>query len=112
MRFDKPGVNPSQTPVLARDLAGLSNGQGMPSATTAEMPSVTDTARALLPSDSDGAADMTPQDLVRYMPSIVNTTPMDLTPQCADGVNGWLEKNPLVAGLVLAGVAYLLLGKK
>lgn len=92
-------------------LAGLGDSPGMPSATDMTMPSMTDTAQAVIGPTGSG---IQPYNLVRYMPSIVNTQPL-VVPQRAegcDGIDGWLNDNPILAGIILAGAAYLLLGRK
>lgn len=94
----------------AFDLAGLGDSPGMPSATTATMPSMVDTAQAVIGPTGSGVQ---PYNLVRYMPTIVNTQPATVPQRDAscDGISGWLNDNPILAGIILAGVAYMALGK-
>ena len=92
------------------DLAGLGDSPGMPTATTATMPSMVDTAQAVIGPTGSGVQ---PYNLVRYMPTIVNTQPATVPQRdsSCDGLSGWLNDNPVLAGVILAGAAYLALGR-
>jgi len=91
-------------------LIPLMNGQPvpMPQATTATMPSMATTSQAITPTVQPG---FTPMDLEKPMPSIVNTDPavLGMTP-CGGGFSGWVNDNPVTASLLLAGLAFALLG--
>jgi hypothetical protein len=93
------------------DLAGLGDSPGMPAATTATMPSMVDTAQAVIGPTGSG---LQPYNLVRYMPTIVNTQPATVPQRDAscDGLSGWLNDNPVLAGVILAGAAYWALGRR
>jgi len=80
----------------------------MPVSTTAVMPSITTTARALGDVPQPG---LTPSSLLNPMPSITNSTPQVVGPACT-GINQWINDNPLFAVGILAGLAFLMLGGK
>lgn len=87
---------------------------------SAEMPTATGTARALIASargkayglhrrgvgDVTTESPITPQDLNQRLPSIVDNTPM-VMPASIDGVSQWVIANPLMAGALLLGAAFL-----
>ena len=77
----------------------------MPQATAAVLPSLVSTINQLNPQQSY----LTPQDVLKPLPSIVDTAPMVLD-QTAAGLSGcnpitqWVTDNPLLAAGVLFGV--------
>jgi hypothetical protein len=82
----------------------------MPTMTTTVMPSITDTANTAPP---PVAPTLTPTILTQKMPSIVNPAPAVVSaPVCPNGFASWINDNPVLAMVGLAGLAYLLLGKK
>ena len=88
-----PGPTPSPVP--------------MPSATTATMPSITNTAQVVAPMQV-----ITPQGMQQRMPQIVSSTPMVIAPPCDNSFASWVNDNPLLAIAGLAALAYLMMGKK
>lgn len=81
----------------------------MPKATTALMPTMTGTARVLTVSEAENP--MTPFELVRPLPSIVNNDAVDMAPPCSTFTE-WVANNPLLAGGLLVGAGLLLFGRK
>jgi len=75
-----------------------------PKAMTAVMPSMTNTA---LVTTLSPKPDFGPQDLVKPMPSIVNTAPVGEPVPVCDGFTAWVAGNPLLAAGLLAGAAWL-----
>jgi hypothetical protein len=84
-------------------------GNVMPRPTTAVLPTMTGTARAALVTSNE--TPVKPLDLVRELPSIVSTEPVDLTPPCPS-FSMWVSEHPCAAGLLLVGAAVLLWGRK
>ena len=81
-------------------------GQVMPKPTTAVLPTMTGTARALLVTSNE--TPVKPLDLVRDLPSIVNTEPVYMAPQpMCSPFTQWVSDNPLLAGALLFGAALL-----
>lgn len=96
----------------------------MPVSTTAVMPSMAATVAAKQARDHArawayglrGLGDtiqpgLTPASLLNPMPSITNTTPAVVGPDCF-GINQWVDDNPLLAAGILAGLAFLVFGGK
>lgn len=81
-------------------------GNSMPRPTTAVMPTMTGTARALAVESAERPFE--PLDLARPLPSIVNTEIVDMRPPACDGLTQWVSDNPLLAAGVLIGAAVLL----
>ena len=54
---------------------------------------------------------LTPASLLNPMPSITNSVPTVVGPDCT-GINQWINDNPLMAVGILAGLAFLMLGGK
>ena len=79
-------------------------GNLMPRPTTAALPTITGTANAETPPSEP----IVPLDLVRRLPSIVNTAPVEMNPPCS--FSQWVADNPILAGGLLLGAAVLLLG--
>lgn len=83
----------------------------MPVSTTAVMPSMAATvARARALGDVSTQPGLTPASLLNPMPSITNSTPSVVGPACT-GINQWISDNPLLAVGILAGLAFLMLGR-
>lgn len=76
----------------------------MPQATTAIMPSMTNTA---IVATLTNKPEFTPKDLLKPMPSIVNTAPVQAPNPC-DGFSQWVSDNPLMAAGLLAGLAWFM----
>ncbi len=83
-------------------------GDQMPVSTTAVMPSIVYSAQLLGQAPQPG---LTPASLLNPMPSITNSLPAIVGPQCT-GVNQWINDNPLLAAGILAGLAFLMFGGK
>lgn len=81
----------------------------MPQLTPMSMPSVVGTAVATTPSQ---APTLQPQDLLHPLPSIVNTTPVQIPSPCANTVEQWVSDNPFLAVCALGVFAYVVLGRK
>lgn len=79
----------------------------MPSATTATMPSITNTAAVVAPVQV-----ITPLGMQQRMPQIVNSQPAVMVAPCSDSFAQWVSDNPMLAVGALAGLAFLMLGKK
>lgn len=82
--------------------------QPVPRATTMVMPTVTGTAQVMVPDQNK--PDLAPQDLLKPLPSIVNNQPIQLA-QC-NSFSDWIDQNPLLAGGILLGLAWIVLKKK
>ncbi len=99
------GVGPGQ---IQNPLAGP---VVMPMATAATRPSVADTVAVGTVWDwFNGPATpmpprLTPMGLLRPMPSIVQSQPVDVSVPVCDPVSQWVGDNPMLAILALAGVA-------
>jgi hypothetical protein len=89
----------------------------MPSATTATMPTVTGTANAFMNRGGRGQRGgntphaITPQYLNQRLPSIVNPAPMDMGGNCQAGFGAWVGENPVLAGLGLVALAWMVWGR-
>lgn len=81
----------------------------MPQLTPMSMPSVVGTAVATTPSQ---APTLQPQDLLHPLPSIVNTTPVQIPSPCANTVEQWVSDNPFLAVCALGVFAYVVLGRR
>ena len=89
----------------------------MPTATTATMPTVTGTANAWVGRQTGSGNGqrggktptvITPQYLNQRLPSIVNPAPVDLGVECGGGgIEAWVGDNPMIAGLGLVLVAWM-----
>jgi len=78
----------------------------VPRPTTQVMPTMVGTAQVAV---SDFTPDMTPQDLLRPLPSIVDNQPV-VVAQC-DSFAQWVDSNPLLAAGLLMGLAFLVFKK-
>lgn len=82
----------------------------LPSPTTLVMPTTDNSMGTVLPPSNPG---LTPQSLSRPLPSIVSTTPEIVSQvDSCNAISQWVSDNPLLAGLFLAGLGMMLLGKK
>lgn len=80
--------------------------QQFPAPTTMTMPGMVTTAQLTSPNPQPS---LTPRDLVRSLPSIVDNQPTQIT-QC-NSFSEWVDQNPLLAGGVLLGLAWLTFGR-
>lgn len=72
----------------------------MPQSTTMTLPTITDTANAQgAPIGSTGGVvqGLSPVDLLKPMPSIVDTTPTVVPGVACDSIGQWISDNPLYA---------------
>ena len=94
-------------------LGPITSGMPMPQPTTLSMPSITQDANA--PGVPSVQPNMIPSLLDKPMPSIVNSAPA-VMPSCpmaqCDTVTSWVSANPLLAGLIVAGLWYLVAREK
>lgn len=74
--------------------------QVLPTPTTMVMPGMVVTAQTVAP---DPQPDLTPQDLLKPLPSIVDNQPTQVA-QC-NSFAQWVDANPVMAGLLLVGLA-------
>lgn len=79
----------------------------MPRPTTASLPALVQTANL----EAAPADPIYPLDLVRRLPSIVNTEPINMNPPC-NTFSQWVADNPLLAGGLLLGAAVMLWGRR
>lgn len=99
------GVGPGQ---IQNPLAGP---VVMPAATAVQRPNVSATVRVGTLWDWFNAPStpmppsLTPMGLLRPMPSIVQSQPVDVSIPVCDPVSQWVSENPLFAGLALVGAA-------
>jgi hypothetical protein len=78
----------------------------VPKPTTQVMPTMVGTAQVAV---SDVVPDLTPGDLLRPLPSIVDNQPV-VVAQC-DSFAQWVDENPLLAAGILMGLAYMVFKK-
>lgn len=90
--------NPNTDPVIVSQL--------LPAPTTMTMPGMTHTANMTGP---DPRSSMTSWDLLRPLPTIVDNQP-EVIVQC-NSFAEWVDKNPLLAGGLLLGLAYVVFKK-
>lgn len=81
--------------------------QVMPAPTTMTMPGMVTTAQLTSPNPQPS---LTPQDLIKPLPSIVDNQPTQLA-QC-NSFSEWVDQNPLLAGGLLLGLALVVFGRK
>ncbi len=87
----------------------LTNPEQMPQSTSMAMPQFIDTANWASIDNSNGFVEgplMTPASLSQPLPSIVQSAPVEVGPQC-DAFTQWVADNPLLAGGMLVGLALL-----
>jgi hypothetical protein len=87
----------------------------MPESTTMMLPSITGTAQAAgATTGSSGGIvqNLSPVDLLKPMPSIVDTAPTVVPGVACDGISQWVNNNPLFAIGALALLAWFVYGKK
>lgn len=92
-------VQPVDSPVIPQ--------QVMPAPTTMTMPGMTATANVTSPNPKP---DLSPQDLIRPLPSIVDNQPTSVA-QC-NSFSQWVDQNPMLAGAMLLGLAFIVFGRK
>lgn len=92
-------IIPTQPPVIPS--------QVMPVPTTMTMPGMVTTAQLTSPNPQP---DLAPQDLLKPLPTIVDNQPTQLA-QC-NSFSDWVDQNPLLAGGLLLGLAWVVFGKK
>jgi hypothetical protein len=80
----------------------------VPQNVTMTMPTITGTANVTIPAPQPG---LQPSDLLRPLPSIVSTAPVNVSAPCS-AVSDWVGRNPLLGVGILAGLAWLVFGKK
>lgn len=84
----------------------------LPQATTAVMPSMSTTANA---TQANQQSQLQPTDLLKPMPSIVQSAPVVMDAEAA-GLGGgfcqWVNDNPLLAGGLLVGAYFLIAHRK
>lgn len=78
----------------------------VPRPTTKVMPTMVGTAQVAV---SDFTPDLTPQDLLLPLPSIVDNQPV-VVAQC-DSFAQWVDGNPLLAAGILMGLAWMVFKK-
>lgn len=81
--------------------------QVLPAPTTMTMPGMTVTANM---SNPNPKPDLTPQDLLHPLPTIVDNQPTKIA-QC-NSFSEWVDENPLMAGGLLLGLAWFVFGRK
>lgn len=81
--------------------------QLLPAPTTMVMPGMTMTAQITSPNPRP---DLTPQDLLRPLPTIVDNQPTTIA-QC-NSFSQWVDDNPLFAAGLLLGLAWFTFGHK
>jgi hypothetical protein len=88
----------------------------MPEATTMALPSITGTAQAAgAPIGNTGGIvqNLSPVDLLKPMPSIVDTSPTVVPGVACDSISQWVNDNPMLAIGALALLAmFIYHGKK
>ena len=92
-------VQPVQSPVIPQQL--------MPAPTTMTMPGMVDTANLM---SENPKPTLTPQDLLHPLPTIVDNQPTSVA-QC-NSFSQWVDQNPMFAGAMLLGLAFIVFGKK
>ena len=92
-------IQPTQSPVIPSQL--------MPAPTTMTMPGMVTTAQVTSPNPKP---DLTPQDLLKPLPTIVDNQPTSVA-QC-NSFSQWVDQNPLLAGGLLLGLAWVVFGRK
>lgn len=102
--------NADSTCTLPSNAVVIPTAAPMPSITPTVMPSVTDTANNI---PATPTPQLSPTILAQKMPSIVNPAPAQVAPPpCPNDFATWINANPVLAIAGLAGLAYLLLGRK
>lgn len=86
----------------------------LPVATTATMPSITNTAQAQAQASGQVPTStvLNPRALLNPLPQIVPPAPPVTGPQVCDAFTAWVANNPMLAGLVLVGAFMWVIGKK
>ena len=92
-------VIPTESPVIPQAV--------MPAPTTLSMPGMVTTAQLASPNPQPS---LTPQDLIKPLPSIVDNQPTQLA-QC-NSFSEWVDQNPVLAGGILLALAWLTFGRK
>ena len=92
-------VQPVQSPVIPQQL--------MPAPTTMTMPGMVTTANL---TSENPKPTLTPQDLLHPLPTIVDNQPTSVA-QC-NSFSQWVDQNPMFAGAMLLGLAFIVFGKK
>jgi hypothetical protein len=92
-------VVPAETPAIPS--------QVMPAPTTMTMPGMVTTAQMTSPNPKPS---LTPQDLIRPLPSIVDNQPTQVA-QC-NSFSEWIDQNPLYAAGLLLGLAWFAFERK
>ena len=92
-------VQPIESPAIPQ--------QVMPAPTTMTMPGMVTTAQVVSPNPKPT---LTPQDLLRPLPTIVDNQPTSVA-QC-NSFSDWVDQNPLLAGGLLLGLAFVVFGRK
>lgn len=93
---------PASSPVIPQEL--------MPASTTMQMPGMVATAQLTSPNATGADTSLTPQNLLRSLPSIVDNQPEQLA-QC-NSFSEWVDQNPLFAAGILLGLAWFTFGRK
>lgn len=91
---------------MPQAIAGPLGNTGVPKATTFRFPSIVHTSQQMnqhqVPNIVPG---MTPETMLARLPTIVQPVTIDVTPQCATGMEGWINQNPGIAGIALVLIA-------
>lgn len=93
----------------------VSSPSGMPESTTMMLPTITGTAQAqgATTGSSGGIVqNLSPVDLLKPMPSIVNTDPTVVPGVACDSISQWVNQNPLFALGALGLLAWFVYSKK
>jgi len=92
---------------IASPGSGIAN-SNIPKNVTMVMPTITGTAEAVMPNPY---AQLSPGDLLKPLPSIANSAPVEMGSAPCDRFTEWINRNPLLAVGLLAGLAYFTFGK-
>jgi hypothetical protein len=92
-------VTPAVPPVIPQAV--------MPAPTTMSMPGMVTTAQL---TSQNPQPNLTPQDLIKPLPTIVDNQPTQIA-QC-NSFSEWVDQNPLLAGGLLLGFAWVMFGRK
>lgn len=84
--------------------------QLMPAPTTMTMPGMVNTAQLTSPDTTGAGTQLTPQNLLKPLPTIVDNQPTRIA-QC-NSFSEWVDQNPLLAGGILLALAWFTFGRK
>lgn len=95
---------PPPAQIVPTEPAVIIQSQQLPQPTTMIMPGIVDTAQLTQPNTMGNSTDLTPQDLLKPLPSIVDNQPVQVA-QC-NSFAQWVDQNPLMAAGLLLGLAW------